>query len=125
MTISHTNPSHLRLLPWPGPEGKTAYLSTDGTATHLSLMADRMEEKQIETAAVIVSLAKPMVSEEATLTAPELRWIATRLIESLGDVLRIAESRAGRIPPYEGDAAADGDSDADTDDSDAEEASDG
>jgi hypothetical protein len=34
-------------------------------------------------------------------TADELRWIAVRLIESLTDVLNIAESRAQRLPAYE------------------------
>ncbi|MFI8296817.1 hypothetical protein ACIGCZ_12795 [Streptomyces nigra] len=94
------NIRHLRLLPW-SHDGKPAHLVTDGTATHLSLMADRMEAQQIETANVIRSLAKPMVEDTANLTAPELRWIATRLIESLTDVLRVCESRAGRIPPYD------------------------
>lgn len=109
MTISHT---HLRLLPWSGPEGKPAHLVTDGTETFLSRLADGIENQQIETAAVIVNLAKPMVEDTANLSAPELRWIATRLIESLTDVLNIAESRAQRIPPYEGEDASDDEADA-------------
>ena len=104
------SPRHLRLLPW-SHDGKPAHLVTDGTATHLSLMADRMEEQQIQTAAVILGLARPMVEDTADLTADELRWIARRLCESLTDVLRVCESRAGRIPPYEGDTAAQDDSD--------------
>lgn len=98
-----SSPSHLRLLPWAGPEGKPAHLVTDGTETFLSQLADNVEAQQIETAAVIVSLAKPMVEDSADLTAPELRWIARRLIESLTDVLNVAESRGQRVPPYEGD----------------------
>ncbi|MEV4879319.1 hypothetical protein OHB31_18775 [Streptomyces microflavus] len=98
MTTSHT---HLRLLPWAGPEGKPAHLVTDNTASPLALLADRMEAQQIETAAVVVSLAKPMVEESADLTADELRWIARRLCESLTDVLNVAESRGQRVPPYE------------------------
>lgn len=93
---------HLRLLPWTH-DGKPAHLVTDGTATPLSLMADRMEEQQIQTAAVIRGLAQPMVEDTANLTADELRWIARRLIESLTDVLNIAESRGQRLPAYEGD----------------------
>ncbi|MFE0799609.1 hypothetical protein [Streptomyces sp. NPDC058812] len=42
-----------------------------------------------------------MVGAASGLTADELRWIIRRLIESLTDVLNIAESRAQRIPPYE------------------------
>ncbi|OOQ52395.1 hypothetical protein AFM16_15260 [Streptomyces antibioticus] len=99
MTVSQ--PSHVRLLPWKWPEGKTAHLITDGTRTALSMLADSIESQQIETAAVIVGLARPMVAEEATLTTDELRWIASRLIESLTDVLNIAESRGQRIPGYE------------------------
>ncbi|MFD8457647.1 hypothetical protein ACFV27_12210 [Streptomyces antimycoticus] len=66
------------------------------------MLADGIESRQIETATVIVELARPMVREEAKLTADGLRWIAGRLIESLTDVLNIAESRGQRIPDYEG-----------------------
>ncbi|MGV9238005.1 hypothetical protein [Streptomyces nigra] len=98
-----SSPSHLRLLPW-SHDGKPAHLVTDGTETFLSRLADNMEAQQIETATVIRSLAKPMVEDTANLTAPELRWIATRLIESLGDVLNICESRGQRLPDYQGTA---------------------
>ncbi|MGW9032907.1 hypothetical protein ACWGQ5_55145 [Streptomyces sp. NPDC055722] len=93
--------SYIRLLPWSGPEGKRAHLVTDGSSTPLSLLADHMEEQQIQTAAVIVGLARPMVEDTASLTTAELRWITRRLIESLTDLLNIAESRGQRIPPYE------------------------
>jgi hypothetical protein len=63
--------SVVRLLPWKGPEGKTAHLITDGTRTPLSMLADTIEGQQIETATVIVGLARPMVAEEATLTGAE------------------------------------------------------
>ncbi|MGW7277932.1 hypothetical protein ACWGIV_06400 [Streptomyces sp. NPDC054844] len=97
--MSHTG--HVRLLPWNGPEGKRAILVTDGTAGPLSLLADRIENQQIESAAVILELARPMGAAAPDLTAEELRWITRRLIESLTDVLNVAESRAQRIPPYE------------------------
>lgn len=96
-----TESSVIRLLPWSGPEGKKAHLVTDGTPTPLSLLADTIESQQIETAAAIVVLARPMVGEDATLTADELRWICSRLIESLTEVLNIAESRGQRIPAHE------------------------
>ncbi|MEU6649326.1 hypothetical protein ABZ904_07740 [Streptomyces sp. NPDC046900] len=93
--------SVVRLLPWSGPEGKRAHLVTDGSSTPLSLLADQIENQQINTAAVIAELARPMVDEEAKLTADELRWICTRLIESLVDVLNVCESRGQRLPEYE------------------------
>ncbi|WP_205350984.1 hypothetical protein [Streptomyces sp. CB09001] len=93
-------PSHLRLLPWT-EEGKPAYLSTRNTETFMSRLADRVEEQQMETAAVVLGLAKPMVEDSANLAASELRWVARRLIESLTELLTVAESRGQRIPPYE------------------------
>ncbi|GLJ93355.1 hypothetical protein GCM10017589_59670 [Streptomyces poonensis] len=95
------SPTHLRLLPWTGPEGKPAHLVTDGTATPLALLADDVEDQQIETAVVILGLARPMLDEAASLTTGELRFISRRLSESLTDVLNIAEGRGRRIPPYE------------------------
>ncbi|MFD0225181.1 hypothetical protein ACWGPD_11215 [Streptomyces hirsutus] len=90
----------LRLLPWSDDDGKTALLSTDGTETYLSRLADRVEEQQMETAAIVLKLTKPMVEDSAKLTAPEFRWAARRLIESLSEIMLIAESRGQRIPPY-------------------------
>ncbi|WP_040907073.1 hypothetical protein [Streptomyces griseoflavus] len=89
----------LRLLPW-SDDGKTTYLVTDGTETWMSRLADRVEEQQIETATLALRLTKPMVADGAKNTAPELRWAVRRLIESLTDLLTIAESRGQRIPDY-------------------------
>ncbi|WP_225075214.1 hypothetical protein [Streptomyces sp. CoT10] len=96
-----TSLTHARLLPWSGPEGKPAVLLTDNTASPLALLADAMENQQIETAAVILGLAKPMIEDTASLTAIELRWVCRRLCESLTDVLNICESRGERIPDYD------------------------
>ncbi|GAA2255146.1 hypothetical protein GCM10010145_24050 [Streptomyces ruber] len=100
------SPTHLRLLPWTGPEGKPAHLVTDGTATPLALLADDIEEQQIETAVVVLGLARPMLEETASLTTGELRFVVRRLCESLTDVLNVAESRGQRVPPYEPDGGA-------------------
>ena len=59
--------------------------------------------RQLETAAVILSLARPMVDDDAPLTADELRWIARRLVESLTDVLGIVADQ-GHAPPMHGRA---------------------
>ncbi|GGL72054.1 hypothetical protein GCM10010129_14610 [Streptomyces fumigatiscleroticus] len=98
--MSHWPATHIRLLPWTGPEGKPAHLVTDGTATPLALLADTVENQQIETAAVILGLARPMLGEDRDLTVGELRFITRRLYESLTEVLNVAESRGQRIPPY-------------------------
>ncbi|MEV0690471.1 hypothetical protein [Streptomyces sp. NPDC050388] len=101
MTQPEPDSRLLRLLPWSDDDGKTALLSTDGTETYLSRLADRVEEQQIETAAIVLKLTQPMVEDGAKkLTVPELRWAARRLIESLTELLVIAESRGQRIPPY-------------------------
>ncbi|WP_327344689.1 hypothetical protein [Streptomyces europaeiscabiei] len=56
------------------------------------------QQWQLESAAVILGLARPMVDDHACLTADQLRWIARRLVESLTDVLRIAISRCDPTP---------------------------
>ncbi|MEV5015381.1 hypothetical protein ACIGW1_18420 [Streptomyces sp. NPDC053780] len=99
MTQHEANSSHLRLLPWT-ENGKPAYLSTHNTETYLSRMADKVEAQQIQTAGVILGLARPMVEPDARLSADEFRWVCRRLIESMDDLLTICESRGQRIPPY-------------------------
>ncbi|MFB7653942.1 MULTISPECIES: hypothetical protein [unclassified Streptomyces] len=98
--MSHTG--IVRLLPWKGSGGKPAYLITEATAGPLSLLADRVEKEQIESAAAVVELARPVVEDTPGLTVDELRWIIRRLVESLTDVLNVAESRGRRLPPYDG-----------------------
>lgn len=70
MTLS---PSHLRLLPW-SDDGKPAFLSTDGTATPLSLLADMIEEQQIETASVVLDLSRAVLGSGTPATADEYRF---------------------------------------------------
>jgi hypothetical protein len=57
--------------------------------------------RQLETAAVVLALARPMVDDYACLTPDELRWIARRLAESLTDALGIAAAQ-GYAPPKQG-----------------------
>ncbi|MCC9706891.1 hypothetical protein E4N62_17435 [Streptomyces sp. MNU76] len=56
----------------------------------------------LETAAVVLGLARPMVDADAGLTADQLRWIAGRLVESLAEVLRIAVGRRGPTAEWGG-----------------------
>ncbi|MEU3949167.1 hypothetical protein [Streptomyces sp. NPDC029526] len=99
MTRTEPESRLLRLLPW-GEDGRAAVLVTDGTETYLSRLADRVKEQQIETAALVLKLTRPMVEDSSELPASELRWAARRLVGSLTDLLLIAESRGRRIPPY-------------------------
>ncbi|MEN3582545.1 hypothetical protein AAH978_00005 [Streptomyces sp. ZYX-F-203] len=100
MTLSS---SHVRLLSWTA-NGKPAYIVTDGTETFLSRLADTVEEEQVESATTVRDLAEPMIESTPALGADELRRLARRLLESLTDVLNVAECRAQRIPPYRTDA---------------------
>ncbi|MCQ0022862.1 hypothetical protein M4914_07790 [Streptomyces somaliensis DSM 40738] len=95
-----SSPSHVRLLPWNGPEGNPALLVTDGTASRLSLLADAVEARQTETAATVLRLSRALLEAETPATADEYHFITRRLAECLTDALRICESRARRIPPY-------------------------
>ncbi|WP_460067753.1 hypothetical protein [Streptomyces sp. YKOK-I1] len=47
-------------------------------------------QQRLETAAVILGLARPMLDDGAHSAPEHLRWLAGRLAESLTDVLAIA-----------------------------------
>lgn len=86
----------MRLLPWTTPEGNPCYLSTDSDESRLSLLADDIEAAQLDSGEMVLTgvrsvLADPKAGERA------VRFALTRAAESLGDVLRIAVSRGGRI----------------------------
>lgn len=83
----------LRLLPWPGPEGKPCYLSTDGDG-FLARLADDVEAVQLTLGAELLDHARVILSDP-TVSGGEIRYLAARLGESLRDALRIAESRGG------------------------------
>ncbi|WP_432094614.1 hypothetical protein [Streptomyces sp. bgisy100] len=86
-----------RLLPWLGSSGQRSYLVTDDGASHLSRLADEMEEAQLQAGAVLLGHAAGIL--EAERTNPwELRYLSARLTEALRDALRVAESRGERLP---------------------------
>lgn len=87
----------LRLLPWTSPEGRPCYLSTDNPDSRLSRLADEMEADQLDCGEAVVAGAEAVLADQA---AGELavRFALTRAIESLREVLRVAESRGARIP---------------------------
>ncbi|MEU3371218.1 hypothetical protein ACFYM2_26320 [Streptomyces sp. NPDC006711] len=59
-------------------------------------MADRMEAVQLAMAAEVVACSRSLIAAPA-VTVAELRFTAVRLSECLIDVMRIAESRGGRL----------------------------
>jgi hypothetical protein len=87
--------SAVRLLPWPGPEGKPCYVVGDGTG-YLSRLADETERVQLGMADALLGHAAELLAESRA-TDGELRYLAGLLVESLSDVKRIAESRGARI----------------------------
>ncbi|NUL02403.1 hypothetical protein HRW07_03900 [Streptomyces lunaelactis] len=98
MSAAHT----VRLLPWYTPAGKPCYLSTDESGGYLSRKADQVEAIQLGMGNELLSHAESMLAE-SKVTAEELSFLATHLIESLRDVLRIAESRGKRLPVPDSD----------------------
>lgn len=89
----------MRLLPWPGPDGKEAYLSTDNPDSVLSRAADEMEEVHLGMAQQLIVHADKLLAETPE-SARELRALARCLTCSLRDTLRVAESRGGCLTAY-------------------------
>ncbi|MDQ8706652.1 hypothetical protein RCO28_29880 [Streptomyces sp. LHD-70] len=90
-----TSHNELRLLPWPGAEGKPCFLSTDDSGSHLSRLADNIEAMQLGIAAELLEHAWEVLGDEET-DPEELRLLAMDLTEVLHDALRVATSRGYR-----------------------------
>ncbi|MGW2696708.1 hypothetical protein [Streptomyces sp. NPDC001296] len=88
--------NELRLLPWPGPEGKPCYLSTDDRDSHMSRLADSIESVQLGLAAELLEHALDTLEDEDA-GLEDLRLLAKELTGALRDVLRVATSR-GHVP---------------------------
>ncbi|MGW0872607.1 hypothetical protein ACWD3Z_19220 [Streptomyces sp. NPDC002740] len=87
-----------RLLPWSNLDGNPCYLITDDTGTsRLSRMADDVEAVQLGMAGDLLDHAADLLGD-GKATAPQLRFLAARLTESLHDVHRVARSRGARLP---------------------------
>lgn len=91
--------SALRLLPWSGPDGKPAYLSTGDEGGFLSRVADEAEVSQLATAEQVLGHVGELLSDNSA-TAGELRYAARRLSECLADTLQVAQSRGARLPVF-------------------------
>ncbi|MFB6948677.1 hypothetical protein ACFCXP_03480 [Streptomyces niveus] len=101
----YTNPPRtLRLLPWTTPDGKPCFLSAGVEEGVLSRLADNVEAAQTSSGAAVLGGAKAVLADPKTGTR-ELRFALARVTESLGDVLRVAESRGARLGAPEVDEA--------------------
>ncbi|GGZ77654.1 hypothetical protein [Streptomyces bluensis] len=89
-----------RLLPWTTPDGKPCYLSADPEAGRLSRLADDVEAAQLRSGEQVLAGARAVL-DDATAGERAVRFALTRATESLGDVIRIAVSRGGRISVQE------------------------
>ncbi|MCN9239907.1 hypothetical protein NGF19_03745 [Streptomyces sp. RY43-2] len=85
-----------RLLPWTN-EGKPCRLSAASEGGVLSGSADAMEAVQMRDSREVLAHARGLLEDSHKLGAHELKFISSRLAESLTDVLRVAESRGIRI----------------------------
>ncbi|MFE6803956.1 hypothetical protein ACFVEN_19980 [Streptomyces sp. NPDC057681] len=102
-----TTVSRPRLLPWSNLDGKPCYLVGDGSGkSHLARVADNVESVQLDMAEELLDHAADLLDEGeggGRTTAPQLRFLACRLVEALHDVHRIARSRGARLPVPDGD----------------------
>ncbi|MFD4032281.1 hypothetical protein ACFWVP_17575 [Streptomyces sp. NPDC058637] len=89
--------AELRLLPWPGADGRRAYLATDDATGFVSRLADSIEAAQLDTGAEVLAHVRDLL-EVPRATSGELRFAVRRLAECLDDALRVAESRGARLP---------------------------
>ncbi|MFE6159589.1 hypothetical protein ACFQ7F_11840 [Streptomyces sp. NPDC056486] len=98
-----------RLLPWSTVDGNPCYLVGSATG-RLSKVADNIESVQLGMAGVLLGHARDMLANPRS-TPEEVRFVAARLTESLGEVRRIAESRGDRLSELDCDDADDSDDD--------------
>ncbi|MEU9790447.1 hypothetical protein AB0E27_07420 [Streptomyces sparsogenes] len=91
-----------RLLPWSGPDGKPCYLASDDGQSLLNRRADEIEALQVAMGRELLRHARVLL-EDRKADVRELRFLAERLCEALRDVLRVAESRGGRLAVHEND----------------------
>jgi hypothetical protein len=100
-----TGTGTVRLLPWSTPDGRPCYL-LGGGAGRVSRVADAIENTQLDMAADLLGHAADLLADHRA-TAPQVRYLAGRLTESLRDTHRIAESRGARLPVPARDADTD------------------
>ncbi|MFH8785031.1 hypothetical protein [Streptomyces roseoverticillatus] len=93
-----------RLLPWTSPDDKPCFLSPVEGQGRLSRYADAVEAAQMDIGAdVLADAEKLLANPEAR--CDHLRIALQQTAKSLSDVLRVAESRGGRLPAPDLDEA--------------------
>ncbi len=92
--------NHVRLLLWPGTDGRTSLLLTDGHGP-VSRIADRIEAAQLGLANRLLGQAREMIAVPGAAKGAKLGVIAEQLVEALRDALLIAECRGARLDAAE------------------------
>jgi hypothetical protein len=88
----------MRLLPWPGVDGKPCYLDTNADgSSFLSRLADNMEAVQLGMSRDLLDNVRKYTDDQAP-SEMDLRAIVSHLSMALADVMRVAESRGQRVP---------------------------
>ncbi|MEV5480544.1 MULTISPECIES: hypothetical protein [Streptomyces] len=89
--------SGLRLLPWLSLAGNPCFLRSDDAGGYLARKADLMEAEQMREGAAVIVDAEEVLDDPGAgpLT---LRVTLLRATVALDDVLRVADSRGGRLP---------------------------
>ncbi|MFH9616138.1 hypothetical protein ACH4MM_20880 [Streptomyces pratensis] len=85
------------MLPWNSPEGRPCYLSTEDPGSRMSRLADEVEAEMVESGTAVLFGAEAVPADPAAGEVA-VRFALTRAVESLRDVLRVAECRQGRAP---------------------------
>ncbi|MEV4501130.1 hypothetical protein [Streptomyces klenkii] len=94
----------LRLLPWSSPDDKPCFLSPADGQGKLSRYADAVEAAQMDIGAEVLADAEKLLANPKA-RCDHLRTALQQTAKSLGDVLRVAESRGGRLPSPDPDEA--------------------
>jgi hypothetical protein len=98
---SGERPPGARLLPWPDPEGRPAYLAPGSNNGTLARLADSVEADQLHDAAIVLDHSLYVLGNDAA-PETELRFVAERLAECLTNALHVAHSRGERLTPNAG-----------------------
>ncbi|MFF4156652.1 GntR family transcriptional regulator [Streptomyces sp. NPDC001678] len=100
--------SPLRRLPWNTPEGNPCFLSAaEPAAGKVAQIADSVEAEQVKAGVEVLAGARAVLDEPAS-DRLALMFALTRAVESLEEVLRVAEGRGAPMPPTGGDEPSDG-----------------
>ncbi|WKU47030.1 hypothetical protein Q3V23_24860 [Streptomyces sp. VNUA116] len=87
----------LRLLPWNSPDDKPCFLMPSDGQGRLSRYADTVEAAQMNIGADVLADAEKLLANPRACRH-DLRIALHQTAKSLGDVLRVAESRGARLP---------------------------